>query len=242
VLERLRTLAQHDDHDLAATALAALNISAGDDLFVRAFLDEALRGEPARAEKLRARWSLVLSLVADLYRRGGALEAYVSALEAASTVTPDDSEALLNLAAAYAETGRTDEAAQYYIRSVQLDPGNSVAMVNLGLLLETSGQEAEAESLYLQALDVRPGESLAHMNLGNILLRRSDYTSAIARYDLAVRHTPSMPLAHLYKGVALLQLGRIDEAQASLLAALEFAPDDPQVLALLAQIDSLQLR
>jgi hypothetical protein len=171
VVERLRTLAQHDDHDLAATALAALNISAGDDLFVRAFLDEALRGEPARAEKLRARWSLVLSLVADLYRRGGALEAYVSALEAASTVTPDDSEALLNLAAAYAETGRTDEAAQYYIRSVQLDPGNSVAMVNLGLLLETSGQEAEAESLYLQALDVRPGESLAHMNLGNILLR-----------------------------------------------------------------------
>jgi Flp pilus assembly protein TadD len=51
-----------------------------------------------------------------------------------------------------------------------------------------------------------------------------------------------MPLAHLYKGVALLQLGRIDEAQASLLAALEFAPDDPQVLDLLAQIDSLQLR
>jgi Flp pilus assembly protein TadD len=242
VVERLRALARSDDLDLSATALAALNLTAGDDLQVRAFLDESLRGPDDRANKLRARWSLVLSLVADLYRREGALDAYVSSLEAAATVTPDASETHLNLAAAYAETGRTEEAVQHYIRSVQLDPGNSVAMVNLALLLEATGREQEAEDLYLQALDVRPAESLAHMNLGNVLLRRSDYVGAIARYDQALRFTPSMPLAHLYRAVALLQLGRIDQARESLIAASEFAPADPQIRGLLAQIDSLQGR
>jgi len=242
VLDRLRTLAAHEDPDLAAAALAALNLSAGDDLFVRAFLDGALRVPPDRADKLRSRWALVLSLAADLHRRRGALDVYVSALEAAATVTPEDSETQLNLAAAYAETGRPEEAVQYYIRSVQLNDGNSVAMVNLGLLLETMGREAEAEALYLQAVDVRPGESLAHMNLGNILLRRSDYAGAIARYDAATRFTPAMPLAHLYKAVALIQIGEIDQARASLVAAAEFAPDDPQILDLLAQIDSAQGR
>lgn len=131
---------------------------------------------------------------------------------------------------------------QYYIRSVQLDEGNSVALVNLGLLLESLDREDEAESVYLRALDARPAESLAHMNLGNILLRRSDYLGAIARYDQALRYTPAMPLAHLYRAVALIQLGEIDAARTSLVAAAEFAPDDPQVIDLLAQIDSLQRR
>jgi Flp pilus assembly protein TadD len=78
------------------------------------------------------------------------------------------------------------------------------------------------------------------MNLGNILLRRSDYAGAIARYDEATRFTPAMPLAHLYKAVALIQIGEIEQARASLVAAAEFAPNDPQILDLLAQIDSVQ--
>ena len=241
VVDRLRALSASDDLDVAATALAALNLTAGNDLFVRAFLDEVLRSSPD-ADKLRSRWALVLALVADLYRRDAELDAYVAALEAAATVRADDSEALLNLAAAYAETGRAEEAVQYYIRSVQLDDGNSVALVNLGLLLESLGREAEAETVYLQALDARPAESLAHMNLGNVLLRRSDFAGAIARYDQAIRYTPAMPLAHLYRAVALIQLGDLDAARTSLVAALEFAPEDPQALDLLAQIDSVQGR
>ena len=38
------------------------------------------------------------------------------------------------------------------------------------------------------------------------------------------------------------RLGDIDQARSSLVAAAEFAPDDPQVLDLLAQIDSLPQR
>ena len=237
VKARLQLLASSPDVDVAATALAALNLTSGDDLLTRAFLDEALRAPAPRVDRIRSRWGLVLTLVADVYRRRRDLPSYVAALEAASTVLPGDSETLLNLGAAYAETGRTEEAMQHYIRSVQLDDGNSVALVNLGLLLESSGRQEEAEAVYGRAIDARPSESLAHLNLGNVYLRRSEFPAAIAQYEEAIRYNSGMALAHFYKAVAHVQLGEIDQARVALHSAAEFAPDDRQILDLLAQVE-----
>jgi len=236
VSARLRLLAGSPDPDVAATALAALDLTEGDDLQTRAFLDEALRGPAPRADRLRARWALVLTLVADVYRRQDDIPSYVAALEAAWSVRPSDPEALLNLGAAYAETGRAEEAMQHYIRSVQLDTDNAVALVNLGLLLESMGRVEEAEGAYRRAIDVRPSESLAHLNLGNMYLRRSDFATAITHYEEAVRHERGMALAHFYQAVAHVQLGDVVSARRALRSAAEFAPDDPQVRDLLDQL------
>ena len=203
----------------------------------RAFLDEALRAPAPRGERLRSRWALVLTLVADMYRRKNDLPAYVAALETAATVLPSDSETLLNLGAAYAETGRAEEAMQHYIRSVQLDGTNSVALVNLGLLLESSGRQDEAEAVYRQAIEARPSESLAHLNLGDMHLRRSEFAAAIGEYDEAIRYDAGMALAYFYKAVAHIQLGETERALVALYSAVDFAPDDTQIRDLLAQVE-----
>lgn len=236
VSARLRLLATSPDPDVAAAALAALDLTEGDGLLTRAFLDEALRAPAPRADRIRARWALVLTLVADVYRRQAEIPSYVAALEAAWSVRPSDPEGLLNLGAAYAETGRTEEAMQHYIRSVQLDTDNAVALVNLGLLLESMGRVDEAEGAYRRAIEVRPSESLAHLNLGNVHLRRSDFAAAIGHYEEAVRYDRGMALAHFYKAVAHVQLGDLASARRAVRSAAEFAPDDPQVRDLLEQL------
>ncbi len=232
----LTRLTEHSDPDVRATATATLHLAWSDDLEVRALLDGLARTAGPDAAAFKARWSLVLTLVADRYGKRGDRVAALASFEKALEVRPDDPEAILSVAVAYAAVGRDQEAIPYFVRSLALDGSQSVGFVNLGVSLEALGREEDAQAAYEAAIHVRPREALAHLNLGNIHLRGGEVASAIGAYEAAVAADPSLARAGYYLAVAYLRNNRTDDAYRALLRARAFAPRDPEIQELLDRV------
>ena len=231
----LATLAADADEDVRAVAAAALHAARGDAPDVRALLDR-LEREAVDPERLRVRWAAALSQWAPVAERADGPAAALPLLRRAQEVRPSAPEVLAALGAGLARTGALDEAVQVYLEALRRRPDDPVALVNLGLGLESLGRAADAEAVYERAATVHPTEALAHLNLGNARLRRGDWGGAAASYQAAIRHDFGLARAHLYLAVALANLGRPQEALRSLHDALEFAPDDPEVLDVMRQV------
>ena len=235
-LAAVMTLSSDPDPDVRASALAALQALAGDDPTVRARLDDARREDPDR-EALERRWAAALGQWAFVARRVRGDQAQLALLRRAQEVRPSAPETLIGLASGLADTGAWDQAVQTYLEALRQDPSDPVALVNLGLGLEVLGREADAEAVYAQAVAVRPTEAVAHLNLGNARFRRGDLEGAIDSYRMAVVLDPGLSRAHFYLGVALVNSGRPREGLPALYEAREFAPDDPEVLEVLRQVE-----
>lgn len=232
----LTRLTQHSDPDVRATATAALHLAWSDDLEVRALLDGLARAAGPDADAFKARWSLVLMLVADRYGKRGDRVSALALFEKALEVRPNDPEAILSVAVAYAAVGRDQEAIPYFVRSLELDGSQSVGFVNLGVSLEALGREGDARAAYETAIHVRPREALAHLNLGNLFLRGGEVASAVGAYEAAVAADPSMARAEYYLAVAYLRSDRTDDAYRALLRARAFAPRDSEIQELLDRV------
>lgn len=232
----LTRLTEHSDLDVRATATAALHLAWSDDLEVRALLDGLARTADPDAAAFRARWSLVLILVADRYGKRGDAVASLASFEKALEVRPDDPDVVLNVAVANAALGRHREAIPYFVRSLELDGTQAVGFVNLGVSLEALGREEDARAAYETAIHVRPQEALANMNLGNIYLRGGDVAAAIGAYEAAVAADPSLARAGYYLAVAYLRSDRTEDAYRALLRARAFAPRDSGIQELLDRV------
>jgi Flp pilus assembly protein TadD len=241
LVERLRALAAPgaEGPDVVAGALALLHLGWGDAMEVRAFLD-GRRVTLREEDGVAIRWARALQLIGDRWRSSGRMEWALRAFTRAQEVRPADPAILLDLASAYTGLRRFEESLPYYVQAIRLDPTQSVAFVNLGLTLENLGREPEAEGAYLRAVQMNPAEAVAHMNLGNISLRQSAYAEAAASYEEALRHDPSMARAGFYLAVSLVGLEDLEGARRALVAARDFAPDDPEIAQLLAQIEELR--
>ena len=231
-------LAGDEDEDVRAVAAAALHAAAGDAPDVRAALDALLRAA-ADPERLRVRWAAALSQWAPVAERARGAGAALPFLRRAQEVRPGAPEALVALGAGLARTGATQEAVQMYLEALRRRPDDAVALVNLGLGLETLGRDGDAEAVYQRAVEARPTEALAHLNLGNARFRRGDLAAAMTSYRAAIRSDAGLARAHYYLAVALANTGRPEEAVRHLHDALEFAPDDQEIRAVMDQVRAL---
>jgi tetratricopeptide (TPR) repeat protein len=234
--ERLRRLAQDDDVDIAALALASLHLARGNEPRVRAFLRDRLAVLGPIDRALRRRWVLALGFAADRHRAAGdhvpAITIYRKALE----VLPADPAVLENLGLAYAGAGDPTSAVVYYERSLAADSARPLAHVNWGVALLRLGDSAGAEAHYRQALALDPHEPLALLNLGNIHLLRNDPGRAADLYRRALDGDGSLALAHFYLGQAYAMLGDRARAVAAVRQGLEFAPNHRIGLELLRRL------
>jgi len=82
---------------------------------------------------------------------------------------PADLPALVNLAAAEAQGGRTSAALGYLEQAVRLDPRDATARYNLGVLLAGAGRPAEAEPHLRAALAAAPDDGAARTELAIVL-------------------------------------------------------------------------
>lgn len=233
----LATLAADEDPDVRAVALAALHVTRGGDGDVRALLDEARRGIDDDSGLAR-RWAAALIQWSFVAGNDVGPEAQMPFLRRAQEVRPRAPETLVNLAAGLAETGDWEQSVQVYLEALRHSPDDPVALVNLGLGLEVLGRVDEAEGVYERAASVRPTEAVAHLNLGNARYRRGDFQGAIESYRSAVTYDPGLSRAHFYLGIALVNTGRPREGLPRLYDALEFAPDDPEILQVIREVEA----
>ena len=236
VVQRLEQLAQSEDIDVRALALASLHLARGEDRSVRRFLVIGLQRLGSRDDAVRKRWSVALGFVADRYRQQGEPNQAITVYRKSLEVRPDDARTLLNLGVALADVGDFGGAIESYRKSLAADPAQPLAHVNWGIALEALGDTAGAVTAFRRAITVDPNEPLAYFNVGVVSLARGFGRDAMEPLAQAAALDPSLAPAHF----ALAQIHLLDgDARAAvreLRLGLEFDPDNTAARQLLEQV------
>ena len=121
------------------------------------------RDEPARPEAEQRDW-FSQGLALESSDTDAALEAYRQAV----TSEPDNAAAWTNWGRLLHESGRTQEAADVYLRARQSAGRDSLLLFNHGVLLEDLGDATAALQAYQDALEDDPDFADCHYNLARL--------------------------------------------------------------------------
>lgn len=116
-------------------------------------------------------------------------------------------------------------------RALALQPGFTMPRVFWGQLLLQRGQYAEALDSFRRAVAANRHCAEAHLCVGTVLTLLGDPAAGMSSFDEALALAPGQFRVHLLRGWALRQCDRLDEAAASLEAALRLEPNVPHALA-----------
>lgn len=181
----------------------------------------ALRGL-ATAREVEERFRIGLDDAARSDWKGSAAE--FERIVALNPPEPKGSTARYDLALAYANLGRNDDAARELRGAIELDPGFLAAMANLVAVDVARGDLRAARTVADRYVALDPESARALYSRGILALKAGD--AAIARDDFGkLLHTnPSYAVAHYDLALAEERLGRYDAAERELRAALALAP------------------
>ncbi|MDH5621279.1 MAG: tetratricopeptide repeat protein [Gammaproteobacteria bacterium] len=142
-----------------------------------------------------------------------------------------------NLALYAMYAGRFDEASEVAESVIEIDPANAYALLVLALTSAVAGDLDAAEETYrgMTALD-QFARFTATEGLADLAIYRGDLESAVQIIDdaiddeLAVNATHPAAIKKALKAEVLLQMGKPDEAAATVLELLESPQGDPAIL------------
>ncbi len=121
-------------------------------------------------------------------------------------------------------TGDLAEAAQWYVRTAELDPHDASAQFNLGGLYDRAGQRDQAIAAYRAAVHCDSKHLNAGLNLARLLAERGDWENAEEMFQRAMRLAPEDPRTDSNYGQALLDRGEYEQALALFRQALAVQP------------------
>lgn len=258
--ERLAEV-EPEDHDVLLT-IAALRMQDGDsqpavELYQRALLvdpqyedtlseaealtDEAALDEAiARVEALVAKYPGVADFhvhLGDLYAKahhgGKALLEYQSALE----YHPGFLEATIKLGTQQLRLGLYVDAAQSFMRAVELNDRLILTFVGLGVAQEADGRLEDAEATFGLAASLEPNSALLFSETTRLSLQPAAPAAsggdtatqvaldqALALHEQAVSRNPNHADLHYRHGLLLRQCGDLERAITSFEAAVKINP------------------
>lgn len=162
----------------------------------------------------------------------------VTLFERALAVTEGSAIAHYNLASAFAQQERIDEAIAHYRETLRLNPLFPDANANLGLALFRQGRAEESIAHYRAELRLNPQQAEARCHLGVALAVQGKMGEALDEFDEAVRIKPGYADAHYNRAMALERRGRVDEAAVAYARALELEPGNVDALHSLAMVEA----
>lgn len=117
-----------------------------------------------------------------------------------------------NLATAFYEAGRHDQAITHYQRAIAVEPDYVPAYNNLGVTLRAAGRTDDAIRAYRDGLARRDDYPDLHFNLANALLAVHRPEEAATHLRKAAAGTPDSAGVHNNLGMALAEKGQFAEA------------------------------
>ena len=102
----------------------------------------------------------------------------IDELEKQFAENPENIEVILNLANAYADSGRWEDAVKTYKIAIKMDPKNGDLYNRLGIVFVTIDDPAEAEVSYLRAIACSPLDSKIYFNLGELYQVQGRWSNA----------------------------------------------------------------
>ena len=151
-------------------------------------------------------------------------------------LSPDHRAALDNLATAYRQQKRWDEARQAYGRSLALGPDDPEANYGLGMVYAMTDDTGHALIYLQQALKSRPVYPEAMNNLGILYLRTGQIDQAVAIFQQSIRVAPSFDQPYLNLARLYAEEEAPDKARDVLRDLLKEHPDHPAALSLMQQL------
>ena len=129
------------------------------------------------------------------------------------------------LAEAYWQLGRIDDALPWYREALERDPNHLIARRNYALALARSGAVAEAETELRAALAVSPDDPESLTNLGDVLIAQGRPAEAAATLARALRSDPDSIEALHNLGRARAALNQSSAAIEAVRSAIAIEPD-----------------
>ncbi len=133
---------------------------------------------------------------------------------------PNDSIALMRLAAIYQREGTMDKARATYEAALQANPQNVTAMVNLAQLYAPQDPQ-KAFNMAKSAYNLAPNDSLVTHTLGRLAFLTGDYKWSLSLLQLTVQAQPQNPEVLYDLGEAFYSAGRVQEARTAIQSALQ---------------------
>lgn len=179
----------------------------------------------------------LLLLQSTAHLQNDEAEAAVPYLEQALAINPGDQAVALQLARAYAETGRSAEAFEVLQSSpaLTLDADYSTSVLVLLSRLQNEGV-ASAESFVAGLLAERPEEAATQMLAAILSQLTDDRIGARARLAAALELDDRFVPARLSLAALLAEEGRLSEARTELETVLNFEPANLAASMSLAQL------
>jgi tetratricopeptide (TPR) repeat protein len=174
---------------------------------------------------------------ADLALASGDFATAIRLYELLTQRRSDLPTAHVNLAQAYAMSGRVQEAIVAYQQVLDKFGMNIPARMGLAATYQQSGETEAAIEEYNHVLREKPDHKQAWFFLGMIYEQQEKTEDAIRCYRESARVDPSYPQAQLALGVALIQQQEFEQARIHIRRAAELVPGDPTPIEYLQQVE-----
>lgn len=246
-----RLLLAEGEHEEALSLYEAMVASTPTNLILRVNHAAALGQAGRPDDALAVLHSVLEQLPEDNVARGALLEVLLAAGRTEEALAqaeqwhaqdPEDVDVMAWTGLLRVSVGRVSEGQALLESSLQ--DGVPRPQVNLVLarIADGSGQPEEAIA-YLEAeLSWFPDSAEAHMLLGRARMMQSRWEEAIADFSRALDLRPNDVEAHRGRAQAAFNTGDYALCEEYLRPALERAPEDPEVLLLLANLQDKQGR
>jgi Flp pilus assembly protein TadD len=183
---------------------------------------------------------VLLGLAGTTYRQVGFWRDTETLFEHAIACDPENFRAYTHAGVAYAASGDTQKAVEYYRVALQLDFTAYSAHNNLARLLAQEGRTEEALRHYELARHGHPDNPVINYNMGNLYARVGMAEEAIASYRRALEFRPEYHDATTNLALTLAASGDFKESESLLRGLLESRRHDPVVRYNLACVLSLR--
>jgi tetratricopeptide (TPR) repeat protein len=127
--------------------------------------------------------------------------------------TPSSPLAWNGLGMAYFDAGRSDEAADAFLKALSIDPDYEHALNNIGVLYNSRGKISEARPFLLKVTELFPDNINGLMNMGINYYLSGEFRNAELTYKKVLALRPQWPDALSRLGDVYLKMEKLDMAR-----------------------------
>lgn len=144
--------------------------------------------------------------------RSGNVKTGLRHMQTVAEARPENVMVQCNLAQAFAQAGRLEDAVAVYRRALALDPANRGALASLVMVLQQLGRADDSERICRDALRSQPNDVALLLSLGTVLAMQGRHEAAIESLNKVLELEPGHPAAMANLANAMQETGRLGEA------------------------------
>lgn len=188
---------------------------------------QAAARRAARVLKRQPENGAVWRVSAKVFEELGETDTAVQAWRTATRLDPDRRWPWFHLGNLLLRKGRFAQAAGAFQRAHQAGEPHTSILANLGSALVHAGQLGSAINILQQAIEADPDNIAARVMLAQVHASLTHEEAADALFRSTLDRVPHQPVLHLRYADFLIGVGRTDDAERHLRAALKLRPDHP---------------